>query len=297
MTDIVVPYLKKTKECLLLPPSQKSLVDMDVWAAWKSCRAKQWDLAYECLTSLEAREALQNIKVTDRQFWDELESGTIRAREKHNGKFSDNLDPISTSPLDDGELVDGCEISSRRVKATMQSAMNSEPLSSENNSAETLNDVESLRVNPEFAGFTSNATMAVVNYPKVNASHLSRPSRDRFMIEDHVLASKLVKKAISFVPMAPQDPLDGTLIDLILDVDLNPDVDLDVWWTVSKSGPCVAQYSCKCGFLCFTYTYYYNGVTCPGTASTTGSTTTTTPTTITGSKTSTTTTSTFATKV
>jgi hypothetical protein len=155
------------------------------------------------------------------------------------------------------------------------------------------------QVNPAFAGFTSNATMAVVNYPKLNAvgglppssgvclfsilfqSSLtfSRPSRDRFTIEDRVLPSKLVKKAISFVPMAPQDPLHSEpmhflellpsilrrtrflmapwsvhlqfvhaplimiQIDLILDVDLNPDVDLDVWWTVSKSSPCVAQYS------------------------------------------------------
>ncbi|KAJ7813672.1 hypothetical protein B0H14DRAFT_2604684 [Mycena olivaceomarginata] len=65
----------------------------------------------------------------------------IRALEKHNGKFSDNPDPMSNSPLDDDELLDRCEISSCRVKqATMQSAM--EPLSSENNSAETLDDVE-----------------------------------------------------------------------------------------------------------------------------------------------------------
>ncbi|KAJ7328285.1 hypothetical protein DFH08DRAFT_1023683 [Mycena albidolilacea] len=42
MTDIVVPYLKKTKECLLLPPSQKSLVDMDVWAVHRSGEFKAW---------------------------------------------------------------------------------------------------------------------------------------------------------------------------------------------------------------------------------------------------------------
>jgi len=82
-------------------------------------------------------------QVTDHQFWDELEAGTIRALEKHNGKFSDNPDPMSTCPLDDNELLDGCEISSRRVKqATMQSTMNLEPVTFENNSSETLDDVE-----------------------------------------------------------------------------------------------------------------------------------------------------------
>jgi hypothetical protein len=93
------------------------------------------------LTRFEAHEALQNIRLTDREFWDELEARMIRALEKHNGKFSDNPDPMSNSLLDNDELLDRCEISSRRVKqAMMQSAM--EPLSSENNSAETLDDVE-----------------------------------------------------------------------------------------------------------------------------------------------------------
>jgi hypothetical protein len=155
------------------------------------------------------------------------------------------------------------------------------------------------QLNPAFAGFTSNATMGLVNYPKVDAvgavppssgvccfsmlflSSLtfSRPSRDRFTIEDRVISSKLVKKAISFVPMALRDPSNSDSmhllellpsilrslefsmapwsvhlqvvhaplimiqIDLILDVDSSPDVDLDVWWTVSKSSPCVAEYS------------------------------------------------------
>ncbi|KAJ7209057.1 hypothetical protein C8J57DRAFT_1257707 [Mycena rebaudengoi] len=81
--------------------------------------------------------------VTDRQFRDILKAGTIHALEKHNRKFSDKPDPMFTSLLDNDELLDRCEISSRRVKqAMMQSAMNSEPLSSENNSAETLDDVE-----------------------------------------------------------------------------------------------------------------------------------------------------------
>jgi hypothetical protein len=42
MTDIVVPYLKKTNERLLLPPSQKSLVNMDVWAVHQSAEFKAW---------------------------------------------------------------------------------------------------------------------------------------------------------------------------------------------------------------------------------------------------------------
>jgi hypothetical protein len=67
----------------------------------------------------------------------------ICALEKHNGKFSDNPNPMSTSPLDNDELLDGCKILSRRVKqATMQSTMNLEPVTFENNSAETLADVE-----------------------------------------------------------------------------------------------------------------------------------------------------------
>jgi hypothetical protein len=93
------------------------------------------------LTGFEAREALRQIKVTDRQFWDELEDGKIRALEKHNEQYPDDPNPLSISPVDDCELLDGCEISSRRVKrATMQSAVG--PLTSENNRAETLDDVE-----------------------------------------------------------------------------------------------------------------------------------------------------------
>jgi hypothetical protein len=43
---------------------------------------------------------LRNIKVTYHQLWDELEARTICPLKKHNGKFSDNLDPMSTSLLD-----------------------------------------------------------------------------------------------------------------------------------------------------------------------------------------------------
>ncbi|KAF7349508.1 hypothetical protein MSAN_01741200 [Mycena sanguinolenta] len=109
--------------------------------SWKLCQTKEWDLSYECLTSFRAREALRQIKVTDRDFWEELEGGRIRALEEHNEEYPDDPDPMSTSPADDDETLDGCEISSRRVKrATMESAM--EPLTSENNRAETLDDVE-----------------------------------------------------------------------------------------------------------------------------------------------------------
>ncbi|KAJ7731853.1 hypothetical protein B0H16DRAFT_1733042 [Mycena metata] len=178
------------------------------------------------------------------------------------------------------------------------------------------------QVNPAFAGFTSNATMTVANYPKLDAVGGLPPSSGTISgsvynrgscstIETrqkgHFILANGTTGSIPFggyafsgttsVNFAQNGILDGTLIDLVLDVDLNPVIDLDIWWTVSKSSPCVAQYSCTCGFLCFSYTYHYNNVTCAGTASTTGSTTTATPTTTTGSKTSTTTISTFATTV
>ncbi|KAJ7015967.1 hypothetical protein C8F04DRAFT_1204099 [Mycena alexandri] len=162
------------------------------------------------------------------------------------------------------------------------------------------------QVNPAFAGFTSNATMTVVNYPQLDAVGGLPPSSGTIsgsvynrgscsIIKtrqkgDFILANG-TKGSITFggyafsgttsVNFAQNGILDGTLIDLILDVDLSPDIDLDIWWTVSKSSP-------TCGFICSSYTYHYNNVTCAGTASTTGSTTTTTPTTTTGSKTSTT---------
>ncbi|KAJ7328313.1 hypothetical protein DFH08DRAFT_883782, partial [Mycena albidolilacea] len=141
------------------------------------------------------------------------------------------------------------------------------------------------QVNPAFAGFTSNATMAVVNYPKLNAVGGLPPSSgtvsgsvyDRGscsaietrqkgdFIRPNGTTGSITFGAYAFsgttsVNFAQNAILDGTLIDLILDVDLNPDVDLDVWWTVSKSSPCVAQYSCYHRFDDYHYSYNYHRV-------------------------------------
>ncbi|KAJ6574268.1 hypothetical protein B0H19DRAFT_1063250 [Mycena capillaripes] len=99
--------------------------------SFKSCRAKKWDLSYECLTGFEARETLRRLKDTDPEFWDELQSGKIRALEKHNERYADNPDPASTAPADEDELIDATEVPSHR-----------EPLTSENNDAESLDDIE-----------------------------------------------------------------------------------------------------------------------------------------------------------
>lgn len=42
ITDIVAPYLKKTKERLHLPQSQKSILDMDLWAVHRSKEFGDW---------------------------------------------------------------------------------------------------------------------------------------------------------------------------------------------------------------------------------------------------------------
>ncbi|KAJ7236381.1 hypothetical protein C8J57DRAFT_1247874 [Mycena rebaudengoi] len=164
------------------------------------------------------------------------------------------------------------------------------------------------QVNPAFAGFTSNATMTVVNYPKLNAVGGLPPSSGTIsgsvydrgsckgietrqkgdFIRPNGTTGSITFGDYAFsgttsVNFAQTGILDGTLFRKAARVLL--------------STPGKTLVTITCGFLCFSYTYYFNNVTCPGTASTTGSKTTTTPTSSTGSKTSTTTTSTFATKL
>ncbi|KAJ8514953.1 hypothetical protein ONZ45_g7560 [Pleurotus djamor] len=57
----------------------------------------------------------------------------------------------------------------------------------------------------------------------------------------------------------------GVLIDEPLDVSASSDIDLDLWFTVDFSSPCVAHYTCT-GSV-FKYTYTYTGITCGGSPS------------------------------
>ncbi|KAJ8508317.1 hypothetical protein ONZ45_g9400 [Pleurotus djamor] len=52
----------------------------------------------------------------------------------------------------------------------------------------------------------------------------------------------------------------GAIIDEPLDVFTGPNIDLDIWFTVSFVSPCIAHYTCTGGL--FTYTYTYNGLIC-----------------------------------
>ncbi|KAJ8474420.1 hypothetical protein ONZ45_g15958 [Pleurotus djamor] len=52
----------------------------------------------------------------------------------------------------------------------------------------------------------------------------------------------------------------GAIIDEPLDVFTGPNIDLDIWFTVSFVSPCIAHYTCTGGP--FAYTYTYNGLIC-----------------------------------
>ncbi|KAJ8474370.1 hypothetical protein ONZ45_g15968 [Pleurotus djamor] len=57
----------------------------------------------------------------------------------------------------------------------------------------------------------------------------------------------------------------GVLINEPLDVSASSDIDLDLWFTVDFSSPCVAHYTCT-GSV-FKYTSTYTGLTCGGSPS------------------------------
>ncbi|KAJ7797254.1 hypothetical protein B0H14DRAFT_2619121 [Mycena olivaceomarginata] len=59
---------------------------------------------------------INSLKHTDKELWEELQSGTIAALEKHNSEYSGNADPESTGVPDEEELAVDCEISSNAVK-------------------------------------------------------------------------------------------------------------------------------------------------------------------------------------
>ncbi|KAJ8517680.1 hypothetical protein ONZ45_g5183 [Pleurotus djamor] len=51
----------------------------------------------------------------------------------------------------------------------------------------------------------------------------------------------------------------GSSIDPFLDVSAAGDLDLDIWWTVDYSSPCVGHYTCSGSIV---YTYSFDSITC-----------------------------------
>jgi hypothetical protein len=69
--------------------------------------------------------------------WEELQSGTIAALEKHNGEYSENAGLESTGVPDKEELAVDCKISSNAVKCAAARSTG-KPLTSENKGAESM---------------------------------------------------------------------------------------------------------------------------------------------------------------
>jgi hypothetical protein len=64
--------------------------------AFEKSEVRQWNLSFDCLTSVAARARLRNLKETDLEFWKELTSS-------ENPVPSEN-DPQSEDTVDSGEI-------------------------------------------------------------------------------------------------------------------------------------------------------------------------------------------------
>ncbi|CAK5283597.1 unnamed protein product [Mycena citricolor] len=89
--------------------------------AFALCQAGAFNLSYESLTSFEIRERLRNLKANDPDFWEELESGRLRALERHNAEFeathpSNPESYLSTDPDQDEDFEDDADISTAAIK-------------------------------------------------------------------------------------------------------------------------------------------------------------------------------------
>ncbi|KAJ7934276.1 hypothetical protein B0H13DRAFT_2306007 [Mycena leptocephala] len=109
----------------------------EISEAFEGCKAKQWNLSYECLTGFEARQELRDLKATQPEFWVELESGRMRALEKHNSLYDEEF------PSDPSDVEDDSEITCQAVKAAVVAGTTTR-LTSEGKQSEEIRDDEEL---------------------------------------------------------------------------------------------------------------------------------------------------------
>ena len=72
--------------------------------AFEKCEVRQWNLSFDCLTSVAARARLRNLKETDPEFWKELTSSENRVPSENDPQPEDIVDAEDNSVEDDSDV-------------------------------------------------------------------------------------------------------------------------------------------------------------------------------------------------
>jgi hypothetical protein len=72
--------------------------------AFEKCEVREWNLSFNCLTSVAARARLRNLKETDPEFWKELTSSENRVPPENDPQPEDIVDSENGSVEDDSDV-------------------------------------------------------------------------------------------------------------------------------------------------------------------------------------------------
>ena len=72
--------------------------------AFAKCEVRQWNLSFDCLTSVAARARLRNLKESDPEFWKELTSSENRVPSESDPQPEDIVDAEENSVEDDSDV-------------------------------------------------------------------------------------------------------------------------------------------------------------------------------------------------
>jgi hypothetical protein len=72
--------------------------------AFEKCEVRQWNLSYDCLTSVAVRAKLRNLKETDLEFWRELTSSENLVPSENDPQTEDIVDSKDDLVEDDSDV-------------------------------------------------------------------------------------------------------------------------------------------------------------------------------------------------